>query len=87
MTDRVRAGAHAYFPSRDLWLAVGPRVTLREGALLKGPDEKIYLLQDGQRRWVPTLEVFQSRGFSWDGVQLAPPYALQGVPEGPPLAP
>ncbi|HEX2326423.1 MAG TPA: DUF2723 domain-containing protein, partial [Chloroflexota bacterium] len=87
MTDRVRAGAHAYFPSRDLWLAVGPQVTLREGALLKGPDEKIYLLQDGQRRWVPTLEVFQSRGFSWDGVQLAPPYALQGVPEGPPLAP
>ena len=31
------------------------------------------------------LEVFAARGFSWDGVQLTPPYVLQEIPEGPPL--
>jgi Protein O-mannosyl-transferase TMEM260-like len=86
LTDKVRSGAFAYFPSRDLWLAVGPKVEPEDGALLKGPDERIYLVQGGQRRWVPTLEVFAARGFSWDGVRLTPPYVLQEIPEGPPLA-
>jgi hypothetical protein len=86
LTDRVRGGAYAYFPSRDVWLAVGPRVELKDGTLLKGPDERIYYYGDGVRRWVPTLDVFVAHGFSWDGVQLTPPYVLQDVPEGPPLA-
>ena len=86
LTDRVRGGAYAYFPSRDVWLAVGPRVELKDGTLLKGPDERIYYYGDGVRRWVPTLDVFVAHGFSWDGVQLTPPYVLQDIPEGPPLA-
>jgi hypothetical protein len=87
LTDRVRQGAYAYFPSRDLWLVVGPRAELREGALLKGPDDRIYLYQDGRRHWVPTLEAFVGRGFSWEQVQLTPPYVLQDIPEGPALGP
>jgi hypothetical protein len=85
LTEKVRAGDYAYFPSRDVWLAVGPRVALRDETLLKGPDERIYYYRAGVRHWVPTLDVFVAHGFAWEGVQLTPPYVLQDIPEGPPL--
>src|SRR5262249_28727848 len=85
LTDRVRLGAYAYFPSRDLWLAVAPRAPLADGQLLKGPDDAIYLYAGGERRLVSSMAVFQGHGFVWDDVRLTPPYVLKDIPEGPPL--
>jgi hypothetical protein len=85
ITERVRQSPYAFFPSRDLWLAVGHKPTLVDGALLKGPDDRIYLFQDGQRHWVPSMARFTARGFSWEAVRLTPPYVLETIPEGPPL--
>jgi hypothetical protein len=86
ITDGVKKAPYVFFPSRDLWLAVAPSRPLVEGALLKGPDEKIYVYQQGQRHWVPSLDVFANHGFNWDEVQLTPDYTLKDIPEGSPLA-
>ena len=85
LTDKVKASEYVFFPSRDLWLAVARRAPLVDGALLKGPDEKIYLYTEGWRRWVASLDAFAGHGFSWDRVQLTPDYVLKEIPEGPPL--
>ena len=85
LTDRVRASDFVFFPSRDLWLAVARRAPLVDGALLKGPDERIFLYSGDERRWVPSMDAFTRHGFSWDSVQLTPDYILNRIPEGPPL--
>lgn len=38
--------------------------THSNGTLIKGTDEKIYLLQDGDKRWVKSLTVFFCHGFT-----------------------
>ena len=86
LTERMRQSEHVFFPSRDMWLPVGRRVELTVGALLKGPDERIFLFDGSQRRWVPSLDVFAARGYSWESVRLTPDYVLKDVPEGPPLS-
>lgn len=85
LTDDVRRSAYVFFPSRDLWLAVAARTPLVEGAVLKGPDDRIYLYARGERRWVPSLDAFAALHLSWDRVQLTPDYVLREIPEGPPL--
>ncbi|HEV2126026.1 MAG TPA: DUF2723 domain-containing protein [Chloroflexota bacterium] len=85
MTETTRRSDVAFFPSRDLWIAVGRRGALNSGALLKGPDERIFYYDGAQRHWIPSLDVFASRGFSWDAVQLTPDYVLRDIPEGAPL--
>jgi hypothetical protein len=85
LTEQVRRAEFVVFPSRDLWLVVGRRRPLTAGDLLKGPDERIYYFDGGARRWIPSLEVFAGRGFSWDAVQLTPEYVLSDLPEGEPL--
>jgi hypothetical protein len=86
LSEAVRTSDFAFFPSRDLWVGVGRRAPLADGALLKGPDDRIYVLEDDRRRWVPSMAVFTARGFDWDDVQLTPDYVLRTIPEGPPLA-
>lgn len=83
LTDAVRRTPYVFFPSRDLWLAVAQRPPLVDGALLKGPDERIYLYQDGTRHWVPSLTVFIARGFTWEQVRLTADYELRDIREGP----
>ncbi|MDQ3699554.1 MAG: DUF2723 domain-containing protein [Chloroflexota bacterium] len=83
LTDTVRRTPYVFFPSRDLWLAVAQRPPLVDGALLKGPDDRIYLYHDGRRHWVPSLSVFTARGFTWEQVRLTADYELRDIPEGP----
>jgi hypothetical protein len=85
-SDGVRRAPYVFFPSRDLWLAVAPRAPLGDGAVLKGPDDKLYLYEGGRRRWIPTLDAFAGAGLTWSRVQLTPDYVLREIPEGPPLA-
>lgn len=74
-----------FFPARGVWRAMAPRTTIGDGSVLKGPDERIYVVEDGQRRWIPTLESFERAGLSWDRVQLVPAELLAVLPLGPPL--
>ncbi|HEU5317339.1 MAG TPA: DUF2723 domain-containing protein, partial [Chloroflexota bacterium] len=63
LTDAARRSEFVFFPSRDLWLAVARGAPLGPGSLAKGPDDRIYLVDGGRRRWVPSLEVFAAHGF------------------------
>ena len=56
-----------------------------EGHLLKGNGERIYVVEQGQRRWITTLETFTHRGYRWDDVQIVPDAVLASIPEGRPL--
>ncbi len=87
LTEAMKQSDYVFFPSGDLWTAVARRVPLTSGLLIKGPDEKIYLYEQGRRRWIPSLEVFTQRGFQWSDVRLFPDYVLRDLPEGPPVEP
>ncbi|CAA9258665.1 MAG: hypothetical protein AVDCRST_MAG77-2566 [uncultured Chloroflexi bacterium] len=85
VTPEVRRAPLVFFPVRGVWRAVTRRADVREGAVLKGPDERVYLVQGGRRRWVPSLEAFGALGLSWEQVQLASYEDLAALPEGQPV--
>ncbi|MFQ6016322.1 MAG: hypothetical protein ACE5NP_12870 [Anaerolineae bacterium] len=60
-------------------------VVLRNGVLLKGSGEKIYLLEDGKKRWIYNLDAFEGWGYRWEQVQFVPDSLLESLPDGRPL--
>ncbi len=56
-----------------------------DGDLVKGSDEKIYLISDGARRWIPTGEIFLAYGLRWDRVRQIDDRDLNGISIGPDL--
>ncbi len=56
--------------------------------LLKCPGSPhIYLLDDGEKRWVQDIPTFEAQGFLWDDVHSAPCADLAALPDGPPIPP
>ena len=45
----------------------------------------IYLLDDGQKRWIDTIETFNARGYVWRDVHFIPCTILRGLPDGTPI--
>lgn len=45
-------------------------LVIRDGLVLKGPGPEIYELEDGRKRWLSTMDVFEQRGHTWDDVHL-----------------
>ncbi len=52
------------------------------GMLVKGGGDRIYVVEDGRRRWVSTAEAFAARGYAWNNVHFVSEALLQTVPEG-----
>jgi hypothetical protein len=48
-------------------------------------DQKIYLIQNGRKRWITSPDVMQKHGFRWDAVNRVPPAELAALPEGEPV--
>ncbi len=40
----------------------------KDGSLVKGAGNKIYLIEDGKKRWITTAEAFVSNGYDWNDV-------------------
>lgn len=56
--------------------------------LLKCPGSPhIYLMDDGEKRWVQDIPTFEAQGFLWDDVSTAPCADLAALPDGPPIPP
>lgn len=54
--------------------------------LLKCPSSPhIYLLDDGEKRWIDTIETFTDRGYVWRDVQFVSCDELRRVPDGEPI--
>jgi hypothetical protein len=45
----------------------------------------IYLLDDGQKRWIDTIETFTDRGYVWRDVHFVSCGALRSIPDGEPI--
>jgi len=41
-----------------------------DGSLLKGSGPKVYLLENGKKKWITSAEVFVSRGYKWQDIIL-----------------
>jgi hypothetical protein len=59
-----------------------------DGTLIMSPTSPaIYLIEGGQRRWIPDPTTFEAMGFRWENVQTLPDVAVNQIPLGPPLPP
>lgn len=47
----------------------------------------IYLLQNGEKRWIESIERFEDRGYVWRDVHTIPCDDLRAVPDGVPIPP
>ncbi len=45
----------------------------------------IYLLENGQKRWVDTIETFEERGYVWRDVTIISCQDLRDIPDGVPI--
>jgi hypothetical protein len=45
----------------------------------------IYLLEEGEKRWIDTIETFNERGYVWDDVHLVTCAGLRTIPDGVPI--
>ncbi len=55
-----------------------------DGALLKSNDQpEVWLIQDGQRHWIPSPDVFNADGFSWAAVLVISDAEIAAIPQGP----
>jgi len=45
----------------------------------------IYLLDDGEKRWIDTIATFTERGYVWGDVRFVPCDELRSLPDGEPI--
>lgn len=57
---------------------------VRDGLVLKGSGERIYVLENNQKRWISSLQLFE-RQFRWDDVHVVDDAFLAQFPDGRPL--
>lgn len=65
-------------------VGTGGPVTYPTGSLLRASNsDKVYLIENGQKRWIPTGEIFTANGYSWSSVIVVDPSILVQYPDGP----
>lgn len=45
----------------------------------------IYLLENGEKRWIDTIDTFNERGYVWRDVRFITCRDLRSIPDGPPI--
>ncbi len=63
-------------------LADGPPLTFRDGELLRGNDETVYIVEHGYRRPFVAASVFEALGYRWENVLTIAADQLQTLPLG-----
>jgi hypothetical protein len=58
---------------------------IRDGLVLKGSGEKIYVLENNQKRWITSLEAFEWFGYRWEQVNVVDDAFLDRFVDGRPL--
>ena len=60
-------------------------LVIRDGVLLQGSGEEVYVLEDNQLRWITSLDAFQWYGYRWEQVHQVEDEFLDEFIEGRPL--
>lgn len=56
--------------------------TFVEGTLVKSSDyPAVYRITDGKRKHIPSPQIFESRGYSWDNIRIVSRQEIESVPE------
>jgi hypothetical protein len=58
---------------------------IRDGLVLKGSGERIYVLENNQKRWITSLEAFEWFGYRWEQVNVVDDAFLDRFADGRPL--
>ncbi len=61
-------------------------LVIRDGLVLKGDGEEIYVLEDNHKRWISSMDAFDYYGFRWEQVNLVDDDFLDQFPPGPALS-
>ena len=57
---------------------------LPDGCLRREDSKpKVYLIEAGQKRWIPSPQILFALGRTWADVRIVPDGALNGIPDGP----
>jgi hypothetical protein len=67
------------------WAAIpsGPPYPSRvDGTLLQGSGPKVYVVQSGQRHWIPDPATFTASGYQWSAIKHISDADLTAIPEG-----
>ncbi|MHB1318952.1 MAG: hypothetical protein ACYCYF_10080, partial [Anaerolineae bacterium] len=60
-------------------------LVIRDGLVLKGSGERIYMLQNEQLRWISSMDAFEHLDLSWDDVHQVDDAFLERFEMGRPL--
>lgn len=58
---------------------------IRDGLLLKGSGEKVYVLEGNKRRWISSMDAFEEYGYRWERVRQVEDGFLEDFEEGAPI--
>jgi hypothetical protein len=61
-------------------------LVIRDGLVLKGEGDEIYVLEDDHKRWISSLDAFEYYGFRWEQVNQVDDDFLDQFPTGPALS-
>lgn len=67
-------------------IPVGPEMPFRDGVLLRGLDETVYIIEHGAKRPFTAAAVFEELGYRWQNVIQVPDQCLAAIKTGLPVA-
>ena len=53
-----------------------------DGTLIRGGEPKVFVLENGKKRWITTAKVFASRKYKWDQIITIPDIELNSYEDG-----
>jgi hypothetical protein len=66
--------------------AADRKIKVRDGLLIKGTGPEVYLIEAGQRRWIPDQQTFDARGLDRNHIEVVTDAELTSIPLGNDLA-
>ncbi len=61
-------------------------LVIRDGLVLKGEGDEIYVLENNHKRWISSLAAFEYYGYCWEQVNIVDDEFLEQFPTGPALS-
>ena len=58
---------------------------IRDGLVLKGSGEDIYVLRNNKKRWITNIALFEKKGFHWSDVHIVDDTFLKQFDDGAPV--
>lgn len=60
----------------------GPPMSFRDGSLIKGSDETVYVIEHGRKRPIPSVAIFEGLGYRWKNIIVVPDKILASTDTG-----